>query len=56
MLLCFLFSGLFASCVRVAGTAGYFKINPDGETTVKRAGFDTADYIPGNSTAEKVTV
>ncbi len=37
-----------SGCVRVAGTAGYSKINSEGETTVKQAGFDTADYIPGS--------
>ena len=47
---------ILQGCVRVAGTAEYAKINADGETTVKRASFDTADHLPGNSTPGKITV
>lgn len=36
---------LLGGCVRVAGTAGYWKTGEDGETTVQRATFDTADYV-----------
>jgi hypothetical protein len=36
---------LLGGCVRVAGTAGYWKTGEDSETTAKRATFDTADYV-----------
>ncbi|OGX11847.1 MAG: hypothetical protein A2351_01325 [Omnitrophica bacterium RIFOXYB12_FULL_50_7] len=45
-----------SGCVRVAGTAGYSKINPDGETTVKQAGFDTANLVPGAQPPGNITV
>ncbi|MFA7254743.1 MAG: hypothetical protein WC133_01425 [Candidatus Omnitrophota bacterium] len=47
---------LLGGCVRVAGTAGYAKINADGETTVKRAGFDTADLVSKNKTPGSITI
>ncbi len=34
-----------SGCVRVVGSAGYTKVNADGETTEKRAGFDTDDLV-----------
>ena len=43
-------------CVRVAGDAGYWHTHPEGETTAKQAGFDTADYVPDHSTPGKITV
>ena len=43
-------------CVRVAGGAGYWHTNPEGGTTAKQAGFDTADYVPGHSTPGKITI
>lgn len=37
---------LLGGCVRVTGTAGYWKTGEDGKTKAKRATFDTADYAP----------
>lgn len=54
--LCLLLMLFLSGCVSVAGTAGYAKTNPNGEATVKQAGFDTADYIPSNSAPGKITV
>ena len=45
-----------AGCVRVSGTAGYWKTGEEGETTAKRASFDTADFVPGSPTPGKITV
>ena len=42
-------------CVRLAGTAGYAKVNADGETTVKQASFDTSDYIPESPAPGNIT-
>jgi len=56
LLLCFLFSCVFSSCVHVGAGAGYWHTNSEGETTAKQASFDTANYIPGSSTAGKITV
>ena len=46
---------ILQGCVRVAGTAGYAKVNVGGETTVKQARFDTADYIPGSPPPGNIT-
>lgn len=54
--LCFSASCVFSGCVRVGAGAGYWHTHPDGGTTVKQAGFDTAHLIPGDSTAGKITV
>lgn len=42
-------------CVRLTGGAGYSKINADGETTTKKVGFDTADYISGSPAPGSIT-
>jgi len=47
---------LLCGCVRVGAGAGYWHSNPEGGTTVKQAGLDTAHLIPGDSTAGKITV
>lgn len=43
-------------CVRLTGTAGYSKTGADGETTTKKATFDTADYVPGSPPPGNITV
>ncbi|HNX68825.1 MAG TPA: hypothetical protein PLL75_04900 [Candidatus Omnitrophota bacterium] len=45
----------FAGCVRVGAGAGYWHTGPDGETTAKKVGFDTAEYVPGATVPGKVT-
>lgn len=48
---------VFASgCVRVAGTAGYWKAEPDGKTAVKQASFDTNRLVQKDETAGSVAV
>ena len=42
-------------CVRVTGTAGYWKTDAEGETTSKRATFDSADYVPGSPPPGDIT-
>lgn len=57
MILFLLFAAcVFSGCVHAGGTAGYWHTNPEGETTVKQAGFDTADIIPGTPAPGKITV
>ena len=45
-----------SGCVRVAGTAGYAKINSNGETAVKQTGFDTANLAHGSPAPGSITV
>jgi PBP1b-binding outer membrane lipoprotein LpoB len=47
---------ILQGCVRVAGGAGYWHTNPEGGTTAKQVGFDSADYVPGSSAPGKITV
>lgn len=47
---------LLSGCVRVAGTAGYWKTGADGDATAKRASFDTADFMPGSPPPGDITV
>jgi apolipoprotein N-acyltransferase len=46
---------LSAGCIRVACTAGYAKVNADGETAVKKASFDTANLGPQDKTRGSIT-
>ncbi|MEI7751404.1 MAG: hypothetical protein WCJ71_04850 [Candidatus Omnitrophota bacterium] len=47
---------MFSGCVRVGAGAGYWHTGPEGGTTVKHVGFDTADAMPGKSSSGKITV
>lgn len=47
---------LLSGCVRIAGGAGYWHTDKDGQTTAKTAGFDSADYIPGSPAPGTITV
>lgn len=46
---------ILAGCVRFTGGAGYSKVNSQGETTTKKVGFDTADYLPGSPPPGNIT-
>ncbi|MFA5167933.1 MAG: hypothetical protein WC530_05320 [Candidatus Omnitrophota bacterium] len=48
MLCIALYALSFGGCVRLAGGTGYWKTGASGETTAKKIGFDTADYVPGS--------
>lgn len=52
--LCVFASWFLSSCVRMAGTAGYWTTNADGESKIKKAGFDTADYVPGSPASGRI--
>ncbi|MFA5160457.1 MAG: hypothetical protein WC484_08155 [Candidatus Omnitrophota bacterium] len=52
VLVCLLF---LSGCVRLAGGAGYWKTGASGETTAKKVGFDTADYVPGSPAPGSIT-
>ena len=39
---------VFSGCVRVAGTAGYWHSDTEGEGKAKQVGFDTTDFVPGH--------
>ena len=47
---------LSGGCVRVAGSAGTWKTNAEGETAAKSVGFDTNTLIPGGVNEGKITV
>ncbi len=47
---------LLSSCVRVVGTAGYWHTDQEGETTAKRAGFDTVNLVQTDQGQGSVTV
>ncbi len=56
MTLCVVLSAVFlGGCVRVAGGAGYWHTDQAGETTAKKAGFDTANLIADHSAPGKIT-
>ena len=39
---------LLSGCVRLTGTAGYWKTDKQGNPDTKRATFDSADFFPGS--------
>ena len=45
-----------SGCVRVAGGAGYYHKDSEGDVKSKKVGFDTADYVPGSPAPGKITV
>ncbi|OQA56118.1 MAG: hypothetical protein BWY42_01158 [Candidatus Omnitrophica bacterium ADurb.Bin277] len=53
----FLLAVIFlCGCVRLTGSAGYWKTDPEGETKSKRAAFDTAEFLPGSPHSGSITV
>jgi hypothetical protein len=57
LFLCLALLAVFAcGCVRVAGTAGYWKTEPDGKTAVKQASFDTNRLVQKDEAPGSVTV
>jgi outer membrane lipoprotein-sorting protein len=55
--LCLITLSIFASgCVGVAGTAGFWKPEPDGKTAVKQASFDTNRLVQKDEAAGSVAV
>jgi hypothetical protein len=49
-------SFIFSGCVRVAGTAGYWHANAEGEAQAKQVGFDTADLVPKGKDLGNISV
>jgi hypothetical protein len=56
LILCLSGAGIFSGCVHVAGTAGYWHTNTEGETQAKRAGFGTANLVPKDKDQGSITV
>lgn len=49
-------SCIFSGCVRVAGTAGHWHTNEEGESQAKQVGFDTMNLVPKDQDQGNVTV
>lgn len=47
---------IFQGCVRLTGSAGYWKTTPDGEVQSKQAGFDTANLVSKDKTTGNITI
>lgn len=46
---------VFAGCVRLGGSAGYWKTGTDGETKSQQVDFDTARFFPSDPTQGSIT-
>ena len=56
LLLCFLAASFLSGCVRVAGTAGYWKTGQDGDLESQQASFDTDRLVQKGKTPGSVTI